>query len=103
MSTLSLSEAIEGALRNGHSGRAYLVGDENMTFQSFFAAFSHAVGNFEPIPILEQEHALGGSYAGAGAELFYEPDADENASLGYRRRDVLRAIAEVVAQYRFAH
>jgi nucleoside-diphosphate-sugar epimerase len=33
ISVKSLSEAVAGALRNGESGRAYLVGDENLTWK----------------------------------------------------------------------
>ena len=36
------SDAIEGALARGANGRAYLVGDENLTFRDYFGAFFQA-------------------------------------------------------------
>jgi nucleoside-diphosphate-sugar epimerase len=102
ISTTSLSEAVEGALLRGDSGKAYLVGDENLSFQDYFGAFFRAVGRPVP-PVLDQEHPMlpdAALYFGRGNTLYYEPDAAETAQLGYRRGDVVRTIGEIVAQYR---
>lgn len=102
ISTASLSEAIEGALLRGESGKAYLVGDENMSFNEFFGAFFIAAGRAVP-PVLDQEHPMLPSSAilwGRGGNLHYQPDAVECELLGYRRNDMRRAIGEIVAQYR---
>jgi nucleoside-diphosphate-sugar epimerase len=102
ISTQSLSEAIEGALLRGENGRAYLVGDENWTFQEYFAAFFRAFNRPVP-PVRNQEHPMlpdATLYFGRGNTLHYSPDPDEAALLGYRRRDVGRAIDEIVAQFR---
>lgn len=102
ISTASLSEAIEGALLRGESGKAYLVGDENMSFHEFFGAFFIAAGRSAP-PAIDQEHPMLPSSAilwGRGGSLHYEPDAAECQLLGYRRHDMRRAISEIVAQYR---
>jgi len=104
ISTQSLSEAVEGALLRGENGKAYLLGDENLSFQDYFGAFFRAAGRAVP-PVLDQEHPLlpdSAIYFGRGNTLYYEPDAAETALLGYRRNDVVRAIGEVVAQYRSA-
>jgi len=102
ISTTSLSEAIEGALARGENGKAYLVGDQNLPFQDFFGAFFRAVGRPAP-PVLDQEHPMlpdSAIYFGRGNTLYYEPDARETALLAYRRNDVIRAVGEIVAQYR---
>lgn len=102
ISTLSLAEAVHGALLRGDSGKAYLVGDQNLSFQDFFGAFFRAAGR-QPPPVLDQEHPMlpdAAIYFGRGNTLYYEPDAVETKLLGYRRGDVTRTIAEVVAQYR---
>lgn len=102
ISTLSLAEAVQGALLRGESGKAYLVGDQNLSFQDFFGAFFRAAGRPVP-PVLDQEHPMlpdAAIYFGRGNTLYYEPDAAETRLLGYRRNDVMRTIAEVVAQYR---
>lgn len=102
ISTLSLSEAVHGALLRGDSGKAYLVGDQNLSFQDFFGAFFRAAGR-PPPPVLDQEHPMlpdAAIYFGRGNTLYYEPDAAEAKLLGYRRGDVLRTIGEAVAQYR---
>ena len=102
ISTTSLSEAIEGALARGENGKAYLVGDQNVSFQDFFGAFFRAVGRPAP-PVLDQEHPMlpdSAIYFGRGNTLYYEPDPQETALLGYRRNDVIRTVGEIVAQYR---
>ena len=102
ISTGSLSQAVEGALARGENGKAYLVGDQNLSFQDFFGAFFRAVGRQAP-PVLDQEHPMlpdSAIYFGRGNTLYYEPDAAETALLGYRRNDVIRTVGEIVAQYR---
>ena len=105
ISTLSLAEAIEGALERGESGKAYLVGDENLTFARYFELFFRAAGDDRPVPSLDQEHPLlpdSAIYTGRGSVVSYEPDPAETALLGYRRNDVARAVNDIVAQYRSA-
>jgi nucleoside-diphosphate-sugar epimerase len=102
ISTRSLSEAVEGALLRGESGKAYLIGDQNLSWQDYFGAFFEGVGRPKP-PVIDQEHPFlpdSALYFGRGNHLYYEPDVQEARLLGYRRGDVLAAIAEVVAQYR---
>ncbi len=102
ISTQSLSEAIVGALDRGDSGKAYLVGDENLSFQDYFGAFFRAVNRPVP-PVVDKEHPMLPDAAilwGRGKTLYYEPDAKETHQLGYRRNDIVRTIGEIVAQYR---
>lgn len=101
ISTQSLSEAIAGALLRGQSGKAYLVGDENWTFAEYLSVFFETVGKPQEVPSLDQEHPLlpdSMLYAGRGTLFYYEPDADEQALLGYRRKDVKPAIVAAVRQ-----
>lgn len=101
MSVQSLAEAIWGAFQNAESGKAYLIGDENLTFQQYFQALFDAVGNPHRVDERNEEHPLLPDMfivPGRGNVLAYEPDADETKRLGYRRNDVLRAIREVFAQ-----
>ncbi|WP_176592556.1 NAD(P)-dependent oxidoreductase [Sphingobium sp. EM0848] len=104
ISTQSLAEAVEGAIERGEGGKAYLVGDENLSYQQYFGMFFEAAGRPVP-PVLDQEHPMmpdAAIFAGRGNNLFYEPDASETALLGYRRNDVRRMVNEIVAQYRSA-
>ncbi|HJV27665.1 MAG TPA: NAD-dependent epimerase/dehydratase family protein [Aromatoleum sp.] len=103
ISTRSLSEAIWGALQRGEAGKAYLVGDANLSFAEYFGLFFRAAGNEQPVPSLDQEHPLlpdMAIYTGRGNLVSYEPDPEELALLGYARNDVERTVREVVAQYR---
>lgn len=100
MSVRSLVEAISGALRNGESGRAYLVGDQNLTFRDFFQMIFDSAGagrkleeRNEPHPVLPDAFIV----PGRGNVLAYEPDAAETLLLGYTRNDVRRAVDEIVA------
>ena len=103
ISTASLSEAITGALERGESGRAYLVGDENLSFQEYFGEYFRSAGRTAPLEVLDKEHPLlpdSALYAGRGSTVFYEPDAAEVDLLGYRRGDVRRTLAEIVEFYK---
>jgi nucleoside-diphosphate-sugar epimerase len=100
MSVRSLSEAIWGALRNARSGKAYLIGDENLRFCEFFQLIFDAVGSPRRVEERDEEHPLlpdAFIVPGRGTVLAYEPDPEETALLGYRRGDVRRAVAEVVS------
>jgi dihydroflavonol-4-reductase len=100
MSVRSLCEAIAGALDHAEPGRAYLIGDENLTFRDFFQMVFDAVGNVRRLEERDQEHPLlpdAFIVPGRGNVLAYEPDPAETSMLGYRRGDVRRAVEEVVS------
>ena len=103
MSFRSLSEAIEGALERGESGKAYLVGDENLSFAEYFQLFFDAAGNKTRVEERDEAHPLLPDVAipqGRGNWVRVDPAAAEVQQLGYRRGDVANAVAEVVAQFR---
>lgn len=97
MSVRSLCQAIAGALRHAESGRAYLVGDQNLRFHQFFQLFFDAAGNGRRIAERDAEHPMlpdAFIVQGRGNVLAYEP---EIGLLGYDRGDVARAVREIVA------
>lgn len=99
MSVRSLCEAILGALVGAQSGKAYLVGDRNLTFRDFFQLFFAAVGSSRALVTRDAEHPLlpdAFIVPGRGSVLAYEPDPAETALLGYSRNDVERAVREVI-------
>lgn len=105
ISTQSLSEAIQTALERGENGKAYLVGDENLSFADYFKLFFQAAGNDVDVPALDQEHPMlpdAAIFTGRGNRVRYEPDAQTMSDLRYRRDDVARAVQEVVDQFRSA-
>ena len=98
ISTLSLAEAVEGALERGEGGKSYLVGDENLSFQDYFGAFFEAAGRERP-EVRDEEHPMlpdSAIFFGRGNTLYYEAPDDEVALLGYRRDDVTCAVKEIV-------
>lgn len=98
MSVRSLCQAISGALRNAESGRAYLVGDQNMRFQEFFQLFFDVAGRGRRIEERDEEHPIlpdAFIVPGRGNILAYEPDPAEVALLGYDRNDIVRAVREI--------
>ena len=100
MSVRSLCESIWGALRNAETGKAYLIGDANMTFRDFFQLIFDTVGSDRKLEERDQEHPLlpdAFIVPGRGKVLAYEPDPTETKLLGYTRGDVPRGVAEVVA------
>src|SRR5690606_28240953 len=100
MSVHSLCEAIWGALQNAETGKAYLIGDENLTFRDFFQKIFDATGSNRVLEERDEEHPIlpdAFIVPGRGNILAYEPDPEETRLLGYTRNDIDRAIAEVVA------
>ncbi|KXH58789.1 hypothetical protein CSAL01_11453 [Colletotrichum salicis] len=103
ISTQSLSEAIAGALENiqAISGKAILVGDQNMTYAEYFQMFFQAVGNSQQLESLDQDHPLlprATLYAGDKV-VEYQPDPVELAMLGgFRRDDIQNAIEKIVTE-----
>ena len=103
MSARSLAEATLGALERGESGKAYLVGDENLSFHAYLTAFFQAVGRSEDLEVIDREHPIlpdAVLYAGRGGEIFYELDPADVDRLSYTRGDVGRVIGEIVDHYR---
>ncbi len=100
LSARSLAQAIRGAVHHGESGKAYLIGDENLTYQSFFQMMVDAAGGNREVAVKDESHPLLSDAAivqGRGNTLSYEPDVDETALLGYDRNDCRRAVEEMVA------
>ncbi|KAL2679058.1 hypothetical protein Neosp_009814 [[Neocosmospora] mangrovei] len=101
ISAQSLSEAIAGALVSGPSisGKAILVGDENLTFAKYLGLFFKAVGKETQLPVLDQDHPLlprATLFTGTKT-VSYEPVKEEWETLGsYRRNDIQNAITEIV-------
>jgi dihydroflavonol-4-reductase len=99
ISSQSMSEAIAGALERGVGGRAYLVGDENLSWKAYLEMYFAAVGNPVNLDVSTEEHPLFPDiilYAGRNAVISYEPD---NAELGYSRNNVRATIDELAAAY----
>ncbi|MEZ5572428.1 MAG: NAD-dependent epimerase/dehydratase family protein [Halioglobus sp.] len=99
ITSTSMSEAIAGALARGEGGKAYLVGDENLSWKAYLEMYFSAVGNPMDLPVSEAEHPLFPDvilYAGRNALISYEPD---NGELGYSRNNVRATVEAVVGAY----
>jgi len=95
----SMSEAIAGALERGVGGKAYLVGDENLSWKTYLEMYFEAVGNPVELKVSNDEHPLFPDiilYAGRNAVISYQPDNDE---LGYSRDNVRATVGELVRAY----
>lgn len=100
ISVRTLAQAVSGALARGTGGKAYLLGDENLSFSDFFAYFFKAVGNSANIAAIDEEHPMLPDVAimqGRGNFIDYQPDAAELKQLGYARNDVGPFITEMIA------
>jgi len=98
MSVLSLAQATAGALDRGEGGRAYLVGDESLTFRDYFQRIVDLTGGDVHLEVHDEEHPLQPDrfiVQGRGATIAYEPDPEDVARLGYQRQDVTRALREI--------
>lgn len=99
MSLDSLCDAIVGALENGENGKAYLVGDANLSYRDYLQAFRDGAGLEGEIAVRDEPHPVlldWALYAGRGNFAFYEPDPAEVAQLGYRRDSIADGVAQVL-------
>ncbi|OQS16184.1 nucleoside-diphosphate sugar epimerase [Nocardia donostiensis] len=98
MSARSLAQAIGGALQNAEPGRAYLIGDENLTFREYFQMLVDAAGGARTVEERDEEHPLLPDrfiVQGRGNVISYQPEPAETALLGYARNDCARALGEM--------
>ncbi len=99
LSVRSLAQAVLGALDRGEPGRAYLLGDESLSYREWFQRFVDLTGGTVRLEVVDASHPLQPDrfiVQGRGNTLEYEPDATEVALLGYDRGDVTRALAEIL-------
>ncbi|WP_047523548.1 NAD-dependent epimerase/dehydratase family protein [Microbacterium sp. ZOR0019] len=99
MSVRSLSQAVQGALDGGEAGRAYLIGDRNLTYREYFQLLADAAGSGSVIEERDQEHPFLPDrfiVQGRGAVISYDTDPAETALLGYAQDDVERSLVEIV-------
>lgn len=101
MTSRSLADALIGGLERGESGKAYLVGDVNMSWKAFFELWFKAAGRPRELEVrtghpIIPDFAL--SYLDYGSTQ-YEPPAAETALLGYERGQVPAEIEACVAYY----
>lgn len=95
----SVAESIEGALERGESGKAYLIGDENYTWKEYLEAWASAAGAPVDLEVRSDDHPILPNaimFAGAGALVRYEPDAEETTLLAYSRNQVSGEIISMV-------
>ena len=102
MSFRSLSEALLGAFERGEAGKAYLVGDEDLSFAQYFQLFFDAAGNDTVVEAVDEPSPLLPDVAipqGRGNWVRVDPDPAELKLLGYRRNDVATAVRSIVEQF----
>lgn len=100
MSATSLAQATYNAILKGEGGKAYLVGDENYTWQEYLQLWFSLAGNPQNLPVLPDEHPLFPNmimFAGVGALVNYQPAAEDLKILNYDRHQMAKTIAEIVS------
>ena len=98
ISSRSIAEAVLSAFEKGQSGKAYLIGDENLSWKQYFELWFAAVGNPQQLEVRDEEHPMIPNvilFAGVGATVSYEPE--DAALLGYQRQQIAPMVNEVVA------
>lgn len=98
MSVRSLAEATRGALERGEPGTAYLIGDENLTYQQFFQVLADVAGSSLTVSERDEECPYQPDrfiVQGRGKVIAYETSAADLATLGFRRDDVRSAVETI--------
>lgn len=103
ISSRSVAQAVAGALANGEGGKAYLVGDENLTWKEYLELWFRLAGNPQEIEVREDDHPLFPNaimFAGPGASISYEVDSADHKALGsYDRNQIEATIKRILAAY----
>ena len=100
ISSHSIAQAALSALERGEAGKAYLLGDENLTWKEYLELWFAAAGNPQQLAVNEQDHPMLPNaimFAGVGATVSYEPEDTE--LLAYDRAQVRGLIERVVATH----
>ena len=104
MTCHSVAEAMEGGLLRGESGRAYIIGDENLSWKAFFELWCRAAGRPRDIPVRDDvEHPVIFreiiNYVGGGM-AHYDTPAGETRLLGYRQGVLIPEIENSFQYYK---
>lgn len=100
MTTRAVAQATLGALNNGESGKAYLIGDENLSWKEYLELWFEAVGNAQTLEVKEDDHPMIPNvimFAGVGATVSFEPADTE--LLAYQRGELRQVIKDIVASH----
>ncbi|MBQ0794515.1 NAD(P)-dependent oxidoreductase [Zhongshania sp.] len=100
ISSRSVAQATLVALTKGESGKAYLLGDENYSWQEYLQLWFDAAGNTQSLEVSEEDHPLLPNiimFAGAGATVSYEPE--DATFLAYERQQIRDLVKEISAAY----
>ncbi|GAB3285732.1 NAD-dependent epimerase/dehydratase family protein [Parahaliea aestuarii] len=100
----SVAQAVAGALENGEGGKAYLIGDENLSWKDYLEQWFAAAGNPVELEVRDDiDHPLLPNvimFAGAGATVSYDTPAEIRERLGnYDTGQISDKIREIVAAY----
>lgn len=96
----ALAQAALNALERGESGKAYLVGDENLSWKKYLELWFAAVGNPRDLDVREDDHPMLPNvimFAGPGATISYQPDPADMALLNYDRGQIEPLIRQIAA------
>jgi nucleoside-diphosphate-sugar epimerase len=101
MTSHAVAQAMLGALERGESGKAYLIGDENLSWKQFFELWFAEAGRPRDLPVrrghpIVPDFAL--SYLDFGT-TDYEPPAAEVALLGYERGALRQTVKDSFAYF----
>jgi hypothetical protein len=100
VTTRAVAQATLAVLEKGESGKAYLVGDENLSWKEYLELWFEAVGNPKNLEEKEEDHPMIPNvimFAGVGATVSYEPE--DIALLNYERGQLPQVIVDIVASH----
>ncbi|WP_101757217.1 NAD(P)-dependent oxidoreductase [Oceanicoccus sp. KOV_DT_Chl] len=100
ISSKAIAVAVLNALKRGESGKAYLIGDENISWKEYLEMWCAAAGNPCELEVKDDDHPMLPNaimFAGAGVTVSYEIDDNTQSVLDYPRQQIRTLISEVVA------
>lgn len=101
MSSRAIAQCMLGGLERGESGKAYMIGDENLSWKEFFELWFAEAGRPRDLPV-ERGNALVPDFALSYLDFGstdYEPSAEDTALLGYEHGTLRQTIKDSFAYY----
>jgi nucleoside-diphosphate-sugar epimerase len=102
ISSHSIAQACASIIRKQLGGKAYLLGDENYLWDEYLKLWFSLAGNPVDIQSSSDEHPMFPNvimFAGVGATVNYQPEAETLHDLEYARDQIQPTMAAVIAAF----
>lgn len=95
-----VAQAIYGAMQYGKAEQAYLVGDQNLSWQEYLNLWASLANSRQSFETSDADHPMFPNsimFAGPGASISYEVNQTQKALLAYQQTGIEDTIREIIS------